>query len=191
MCARVCENCLTVRILSVAGRATQEQARGFANTAECYAKSVDVGRGGSYTGGMGHTHYWYYNRPFTRGEWDEIGRGFARLVETLADVPLVGPRGTGMPIFMGHYLGFNGTAPQAVEPFELFRTREAWERHTGAVPGRKWRGSCKTEGLPYDRVVMAVLLLALATAPDALRVESDGEMDGEEWKKASEILKIK
>ena len=119
---------------------------------------------------MGHTHYWYYNRPFTNEEWQLIVTGFFKLRQALPDVRLANVGGSGKPVVSGDYLGFNELATQAVEPFELFRTREAWEKRMGNVNGRKWRGSCKTEQQPYDLVVMALLLMVSEIAPGALNV---------------------
>lgn len=138
---------------------------------------------------MGHTHYWYYNREFTGSEWQNIGKGFQKIVRALPDVALANGNGNGQPTVSGDYLAFNGRAPNAVEPFELYRTRKAWAERIGNTNGRKWRGSCKTEHQPYDLAVMAMLLLVSETAPGALDVESDEKMDGLEWQKARDVLK--
>lgn len=138
---------------------------------------------------MGQTHYWYYNRPFTENEWKDIGKGFQKLIKALPSVLLANVAGNDSPIIADDYIAFNGTAPQAVEPFELFRTREAWAQHLGMTNGRKWRGYCKTESQPYDLAVMALLLMVTEVAPGALDVESDEKMDGDLWKKAREVLR--
>ena len=137
---------------------------------------------------MGYTHYWYYNREFTASEWQSIEKGFQKLSKALSDVPLANVNGSGKPTVTENYLGFNGRAPQAVESFDLFRTRAVWEKQMG-VPGRKWRGSCKTEHQPYDLAVMTLLLMVSEIAPGVLDVESDEMMDGPEWAKAREVLK--
>lgn len=139
---------------------------------------------------MGHTHYWYYNRPFTNEEWKQIDKGFSKLMNALPDLRLANVDGSGKPVVTGDYLGFNGLAPRAVEPFELFRTREAWEKHLGMANGRKWRGFCKTEHQPYDLAVMALLLMVTEIAPGALTVESDEKMDGAEWERAREAIRL-
>lgn len=138
---------------------------------------------------MGYTHYWYYNRAFTNYEWKEIGKGFSKLMKALPDVTLANVDGKGKPVVTGDYLGFNGLTPRTVEPFELFRTREAWAEHVGNTNGRKWRGFCKTEHQPYDLAVMAMLLIVTEVAPGVLDVESDEKMDGAEWKRARDVVK--
>ena len=97
--------------------------------------------------------------------------------------------GSGAPTVTQNYLAFNGRAPQSVEPFELFRTREAWAGRIGDTSGRKWRGSCKTEHQPYNLTVMAVLLMVSEIAPGALTIMSDSNVVGPEWQKAREVLK--
>ena len=138
---------------------------------------------------MGYTHYWYYNREFTLGEWQSISSSFQKLVRSLADVPLANVNGSGAPTVTENYLAFNGRAPQSGEPFELFRTREAWAERIGNTNGRKWWGFCKTEHQPYDLAVMTLLLLVSEVVPGALNVESDVKIDGPEWGKAREVLK--
>lgn len=137
---------------------------------------------------MGYTHYWYYNREFTVSEWQSIGKGFQKLIRALPDVPLANAEGNGKPAMTNDYLAFNGRAPQAVESFDLFRTREVWAERISNTNGRKWRGSCKTEHQPYDLAVRTLLLMVSEIAPGALDVESDEKMDGPEWQKAREVL---
>lgn len=137
---------------------------------------------------MGYTHYWYHNRPFTSDEWKGIGEGFKLMMKALPDVPLAGGNGTGKPQITPDYLEFNGLAPQSVEAFEMFRTREAWERQRGVVGKRAWRGFCKTEHQPYDLAVMTTLLMISEIAPGALTVESDEDMEGAGWKEAREMV---
>ncbi len=138
---------------------------------------------------MGYTHYWYHNRPFTNEEWTSIGVGFSNLMKTLPNVYLANVDGTGKPILTADYLGFNGVAPHACEPFELFRTRDAWASQLGKANNRPWRGFCKTEHQPYDLAVMALLLIVTEVAPGALNVESDEDMEGEQWGNARNLIK--
>lgn len=137
---------------------------------------------------MGYTHYWEYNREFTEGEWQRIGKAFKKLDEATPDVPLAGVTGEGSPEISGGYLGFNGLAPHCVEPFELYRTRAVWAAHRGTASNRPWRGFCKTNHQPYDFAVMTLLLLVDDIAPEALTISSDEDMDGPPWMPAREMF---
>ena len=133
------------------------------------------------------TRYWKYQRDFTPDERKGIGHTFGKLVDSLPEVPLAGPKGEGAPEFQQDILKFNGTLPRAVEPFVLCRTRSAWLAGHDLSVQRPWRGFCKTENQPYHLAVKTMLLLVRQTAPGALTIELDQDVTGEDWAPARKL----
>ena len=86
-------------------------------------------------------------------------------------IELAGPDSEGPALINDLQIAFNGLHGAACEPFKLSRTAS--------------RGFCKTQHLPYDAVVVAVLIAAEATG--ALTWTSDGKAaDHEVGKKLAE-----
>jgi hypothetical protein len=108
---------------------------------------------------MGYTHYWEH-RAFTPDDWSCVTAG-AREVITRAEqrgIALAGPDGSGRPSVNDLNVALNGACQGGCEPFQLTRAGG--------------RGFCKTERLPYDAVVLAILCVAEKTG--ALAWSSDG-----------------
>lgn len=108
---------------------------------------------------MGYTHYWT-SRGFTGEEWSQLTSATAAIIDRAkqSGIEVAGPNSDGPAQINDLQIAFNGPRGTACEPFTLSRT-------TG-------RGFCKTEQLPYDAVVIAVLIAAEATG--ALTWTSDG-----------------
>jgi hypothetical protein len=107
----------------------------------------------------GYTHYWEH-RTFTPEEWTRVTAG-ARAVIARAEqrgIALAGLDGSGLPSVNDLNVVLNGAGHGGCEAFQLTRAGG--------------RGFCKTERLPYDAVVVAILCIAEKTG--ALEWSSDG-----------------
>ena len=120
---------------------------------------------------MGYTHYWT-SRGFTGNEWSQLTSATSGIVARAqqSGIEVAGQQGEGAPIIDDRIV-FNGAGKAGCEPFVLGRTSS--------------RGFCKTQHLPYDAVVVAVLVVAESTG--ALTWTSDGKAaDHEAGKKLAE-----
>ena len=111
---------------------------------------------------MGYTHYWT-SRGFTGKEWSQLTSATTAIIDraTKSGIEIVGPMSEGPAQISDLQIALNGTRNAACEPFILGRTAG--------------RGFCKTQRLPYDAVVVGVLIAADATG--ALTWTSDGKDD--------------
>ena len=109
---------------------------------------------------MGYTHYWT-SRGFTGKEWSQLTSATTAIVDraTKSGIEIAGPMSEGPAQINDLQIAFNGPLRAACEPFILGRTAG--------------RGFCKTQRLPYDAVVVALLISAEATG--ALNWTSDGK----------------
>jgi hypothetical protein len=128
---------------------------------------------------MGKTHYW--TRPT-----ELPAEGFAKAVADVqrvlqaSSVPVAGFEGVGHPILTRDSIVLNGQAPAACEPFEI-RAVEFDRR------GRdRFTSYCKTQGMPYDLVVKAALIVLREHLGDHIAVTSD-END-ESWSEARSLV---
>jgi hypothetical protein len=108
---------------------------------------------------MGYTHYWT-SRGFTGKKWSQLTSGTTAIIARAkrSGIEVAGSDSEGTVQVTDLRIAFNGPRGAACEPFKLSRTAG--------------RGFCKTEQLPYDAVVVAVLIAAEATG--ALTWTSDG-----------------
>ena len=108
---------------------------------------------------MGYTHYWEH-RAFTPEEWTRVTAGAREAIARAQrrGIALAGPDGSGWPSVNSLNVALNGAGHGGCEPFQLTRAGG--------------RGFCKTERLPYDAVVVAILRVAERTG--ALTWSSDG-----------------
>lgn len=109
---------------------------------------------------MGYTHYWT-GRGFTGKEWSQLTSATTTIIDRAqhTGIEVVGPMSGGPAQISDLQIAFNGLRNAACEPFIVGRTAG--------------RGFCKTQHLPYDAVVVAVLIAAEATG--ALTWTSDGK----------------
>lgn len=129
---------------------------------------------------MGYTHYWYQKRPFTHEEWYNIVEESKRVCSEAASrgIELVGNMGEARthPEFTPDHVSFNGLSDDGCETFYLERSAEADALQTPEEVANEGVFSfCKTGRLPYDAAVVTVLHFVRKLAPDAIRVESDGD----------------
>lgn len=108
---------------------------------------------------MGYTHYWT-GRGFTGKEWSQLTSATAEIIARAkqSGIEIAGPESAGPAQITDLQIAFNGRQGAACEPIMLSRTAA--------------RGFCKTQHLPYDAIVVAVLIAAEATG--ALTWTSDG-----------------
>lgn len=108
---------------------------------------------------MGYTHYWT-SRGFTGKEWSQLTSATNSIIDRAkqSGIEVAGSDSEGTALINDLQIALNGPRGAACEPFKLSRTAG--------------RGFCKTEQLPYDAVVVAVLIAAEATG--ALTWTSDG-----------------
>lgn len=126
---------------------------------------------------MGYTHYFSRTRAFTSGEWLDItthARTFISMARVYG-VDVAGPVGSGRPVITDNEIALNGRGEDGFETFALSREPGGWE-------------FCKTARRDYDDVVTAILLYASRRAPDAIAIDSDGDMDGDDWRPARELV---
>ena len=111
---------------------------------------------------MGYTHYWT-SRGFTGKEWSQLTSATSAIIDRAiqSGIEVTGPESEGPARANDLQITFNGAKGAACELFILRRTAG--------------RGFCKTQHLPYDAVVVAVLIAAEATG--ALTWTSDGKDD--------------
>lgn len=115
---------------------------------------------------MGLTHHWRRptelpSEPFHAAITD------CRKVLVATELDLAGFDGTGNPVLNDHQIIFNGKQPDACEPFEFALIE--FDRHGG----REARSFCKTEHLPYDLFVKAVLIILHHHFAPLLLISSD------------------
>lgn len=86
---------------------------------------------------------------------------------------VAGPDGTGKPRLTKHVIALNGQRPDDYESFVLAREPRSpfSDRRQDAAT---MSGFCKTEYRKYDPVVVSILAVARAVAPEAIEVSSDG-----------------
>jgi hypothetical protein len=123
---------------------------------------------------MGYTHYWSHG-PVAPAAWAALVADSQKIIEAV-DVPLRSYDGeTGKPEFSAEEISFNGADDDSCESFVL----EA--KGTGFT-------FCKTARQPYDLVVCAVLLRAVAHIP-GFSLRSDGDWYTEdEWIAARKLV---
>ncbi len=132
---------------------------------------------------MGYTHYWTRPADFTEAQWTAL-RAAAREVFAACEargISIAGPDGEGEPITSPLEIAFNGSAAVDgdYESFALYRY------------GDDHGSFCKTGFVsirPYDLTVTAVLWAARTIAPDAVVVTSDGDMKGDDWAPARDLV---
>lgn len=123
---------------------------------------------------MGYTHYWTHNEPFTDEEWNAIKADAAKVLE-VCTVPLWHEydEPDTKPTIDDEAIFFNGTGDDGHETFVLEKNGNGFN-------------FCKTAAKPYDRVVVAMLILAHKHAPDAMNISSDG--GAEDWEDGAGLV---
>lgn len=123
---------------------------------------------------MGYTHYATVTDAAAFAAAMPQIAADARKIIGAVEVPVAGWDGTGAAEITDTEIRLNGLAPEDYETFAL--TTESGSSF------------CKTGRRPYDVIVTAILLRAFVHAPSAIEVESDGDMDGEDWTPAHRVV---
>ena len=122
---------------------------------------------------MGYTNYWYQYRDFTDSEWVEIVDYFNTLMEKeeyrkLVDLGAVNVKD---PIQKTQYedeeIYFHGGEGGSCESFVLNK-HEPKPRYEG---DKTYFNFCKTQGLPYDKVVWKLLKFIKLIALDPTKAD--------------------
>lgn len=118
---------------------------------------------------MGFTHYFPQNRPCPPEAWAKICAAFREAVK-IARIPILAGYDSfadDPAIIDDEQIFFNGIGDAGCETMALDRDA-----------GREFN-ACKTERLPYDLLVTALLTLADKYAPGVWNIGSDGK--GDDW----------
>lgn len=97
-------------------------------------------------------------------DWNDLAGDARRLIENRSWLLSRHGDPDELPIVGTERITFNGLAPLAHETFEIRRAPTSL---------RKWQ-FCKTNGLPYDEVVTAMLIVFKLHLGDSIRLRSDG-----------------
>jgi len=119
---------------------------------------------------MGYSHYWTFLKPMPKYKWDEL-IGYAHKIIKLAGKTIYndkyitivdghGNRGS-KPLLTSESIFFNGLDKDACETFGMERGKR--------------QDFCKTNQLPYDYVVVAILGLAKYLHGDNIQISTDGQ----------------
>ena len=118
---------------------------------------------------MGYTHYWTKHRNFTADEWCQITASAKIICGRYDNIVRRKRVGNQKPRIDDEVILFNGIGDDGHETFAITRTCD----HPG-----DWR-FCKTARKPYDDPVVEILNVARAYAPEAITLDTDGKMTGE------------
>lgn len=126
----------------------------------------------------GHTHYWSYTKgqAFSDSEWSRITSEAKRIIglAMYEDIEVAGPDGTGKPDITPSVIELNGKGDETAEVFRLEKDGGLKQPRPWAIKEDYISDFCKTYGRPYDAVVVSILAVAQETAPDKIKVSSDG-----------------
>jgi hypothetical protein len=146
---------------------------------------------------MKYTHYWYLKLPTTRTTTRahalyvalmRDARALAHTAEVERGIFIAGLNGRELPQWKDGYFLFNGKRSESCDTFCWLQVPVSVK-----VGGNTdfnddtltFSASCKTNRLPYDALVTAVLLRACDYYGDELSVVSDGTWD--EWEHGREL----
>lgn len=123
---------------------------------------------------MGYTHYFKKTEELPQDVWEESFIPEAAQIMKESGVALGDNFGNvdSKPVITQDVLSFNGISPDDYETFSLSRKREDFN-------------FCKTQYRPYDKVVVAILMLAEEHF-DGFSWSSDG--NAEDHKEGKELL---
>lgn len=122
---------------------------------------------------MGYTHYIQPTRKLTDQEWATLTARAKRILAN-STVPLADWDGTGRPEVSKKRIAFNGVDDDSHESCVILRDEVGFS-------------FCKTARKPYDPIVGAIYLAFQAIHGGSI-LSSDGDMNGEEWEEAKQIL---
>ena len=106
------------------------------------------------------------------GAWRTFAHPEAPIPRRGEPILVAGPSGRGKPRLNKHLIALNGRRPDDYESFVL--GKEPPTPFCDRPDADATLSSCKTEYRPYDAVIVSILAVARAVAPDAIEVRSDG-----------------
>jgi hypothetical protein len=122
---------------------------------------------------MGYTHYFDTNEKITKEKWDNFTSAVKKLVDgcTLIQKEYNDSK---KPVVNSKEVRFNGIGEDGHETFYITRISKIpdWQSDRGG----KVFNFCKTARKPYDRYVVATLLLAHLYLADEIEIGSDGDV---------------
>ena len=135
---------------------------------------------------MGYTHSWYRGREIESSIMDQIKADFSKITAELPEESQI----MDMPDFWGtpQDIAFGGNKTTC-EPMIFCRVSQA-RRITPDRAREPWMTGkyfefCKTEQMPYDLAVRALLMIAKKNLIETIRVFSDGSTD--DWSTACDL----
>lgn len=119
---------------------------------------------------MGYTHYWEAPaQELNDDQWAHIAIVAGAAIEEAkrGDIKVAYEydQPDRAPLITSETVRFNGVGDEGHETFMVRRNDPVWQ-------------FCKTAAKPYDVIVCTILLAMQAVG---FKIESDGEMDGEDW----------
>jgi hypothetical protein len=125
----------------------------------------------------GYSQHWNWKRPPDAAKVKQCIEQMRKVLQA-SPVPLAGDDGTGTPLLQEGMLAFNQKGPdeEIGEPF--------------VFPGRPGQNFCKTNGKPYDAVVVACLLVVMDHfSREEISFGSDGNIAEGAWDAGIELYK--
>ena len=122
---------------------------------------------------MGYTHYFKTVKEPTTKQWRNIQKACKELLYPAFDNGILwqGHDTSYRPLIIDSLIAFNGVGDNAHEDFVLNRCLS--------------NEFCKTARKPYDKYVVAVLLIAKFYAPECFEVSTDGGVD--DWQAGKKL----
>lgn len=129
---------------------------------------------------MGYTHYWYRAKEYFPNAWEELRRDVMTLVE------LQGKQYTANITYSvgEEYILLDGAGGNTCETLRL--SRKYQQDRESYTEDDQYFEFCKTNLLPYDLIVKAILVLAWRHL--GVRVASDGTDD--DWTPAVKLAQL-
>lgn len=128
---------------------------------------------------MGYTSYWYQNPVLSQKKFNEFSEVVARLLDTDDAKQLLAyerDETDKTPSVTNQMVRFNGKGEDGHETF-LFQRKEEIRDYQKAKGAKMAFGFCKTARKPYDKYVVACLIIAKSIFGEDVVISSDGELD--------------
>jgi hypothetical protein len=142
---------------------------------------------------MGYTHYWAFDPDAGWGEGvARTAADAARIIAAAGIALTADPEEPSQPpLVNAEIIWLNGIGEDGLETFVLTRDPASdlteWHAQQAAEQGYWW-DFCKTNWLPYDLVVCAILIRAHTHLPEGFVFDSDGRWDDPSWQNAQDLV---
>lgn len=123
---------------------------------------------------MGYTHYFYTKPTLDAKQFKSFAKDVKKLLNGVDEVAFECDMVTKRPQVTNEVVRFNGKGDDGHETFYLARESKVsdWQRDKEMA-----FNFCKTACKPYDKYVVACLILAKGWFKDDIRFSSDGEIE--------------